>query len=153
MFRCRWMSMTLIIGLLMLTTGCGAIFTGTEDKVRIQSNPQGATVKVDGANRGKTPTQLNLSSKENHVIRIEKDGYASTTRQVSKSLGAAWLVLDIVGGFIPVIVDAATGGWYKLNRDVINVNLSEQQSAQADETSSSELDEFDLGPVSVRIQH
>jgi hypothetical protein len=32
---------------------------------------------------------------------------------VKGKVGVKWIVLDILGGFVPVIVDAATGNWYE----------------------------------------
>ena len=41
----------------------------------VTSNPAGAKVIVDGADRGGAPLYLRLKRREGHVIRIEKDGY------------------------------------------------------------------------------
>ena len=148
----RWTYLALIAGCLSLTTGCGAIFTGTKEQVRINSSPQGAAVKVDGVNRGQTPTEVTLNSDQSHTIQVEKEGYAASTRRITSSLGAGWLVLDILGGFWPIVIDAATGGWHTLERDIITVNLSKSESAKNDE-SKTDSASFDTGPVTLRVRY
>ncbi|GAA5522894.1 hypothetical protein Asal01_02862 [Fodinibius salicampi] len=36
--------------------------------------------------------------------------------------------LDVLGGLVPVVVDAATGAWYNLDQESINATLKEQNS-------------------------
>ena len=43
---------------------------------------------------------------------------------VQKSLRGGIVVLDILGGVLPVIVDAITGGWYKLSPEQVNAMLT-----------------------------
>jgi glycerol-3-phosphate acyltransferase PlsY len=49
------------------------------------------------------------------------------TRVVNTKVGAGWVVLDVLGGLIPVIVDAATGDWKKLDQDAVNAVLEKQK--------------------------
>ena len=55
------------------------------------------------------------------------EGYESITRVVNTKVGAGWIVLDVLGGLIPVVIDAATGNWNKLDQDAVNAVLEEQQ--------------------------
>jgi len=41
-------------------------------------------------------------------------------------VGAGWVILDILGGLIPVIVDAATGDWHYLDQTNVNAALEKQ---------------------------
>jgi len=36
-------------------------------------------------------------------------------------------VLDVLGGLVPIIVDAATNSWYKLDQSNFNAVLASQQ--------------------------
>lgn len=46
---------------------------------------------------------------------------------MSHSVDALWVVLDLVGGafilWVPLIIDAATGGWYKLDNKTLYFQL------------------------------
>jgi hypothetical protein len=76
---------------------------------------------------GKTPLQLKLASKKEYAIEFRAEGYQPRVYNISNKVGAGWIVLDVLAGLIPVIIDAATGAWYKLDQDNINAVLIKQQ--------------------------
>jgi hypothetical protein len=115
-----------IISLLGLT-GCATLFKGTSENVNMQSSPVQAEVFINGQLRGKTPLQLKLESKNNYAIEFRAEGYQPRVYNISSKVGAGWIVLDVLGGLVPVIIDAATGAWYKLDQDNINAVLEKQQ--------------------------
>ena len=53
----------------------------------ITSNPPGATVLVDGANRGKAPVTLNDVSPGKHKVQFTLAGYLDNVRQVDLAIG------------------------------------------------------------------
>lgn len=75
---------------------------------------------------GTTPVQLSLKADKSYTIEFRKEGYESVTRVVNTKVGAGWIVLDVLGGLIPVIIDAATGAWNQLDQDAVNAALIEQ---------------------------
>lgn len=92
----------------------------------VGSHPSGAEVYVNGFKMGTTPVELNLKADKSYTIEYRKEGYQSITRSKHKSRGR----LDsprCTWGLIPVIVDAATGNWNKLDQDTVNAVLEEQQ--------------------------
>jgi hypothetical protein len=102
-----------MLGLLISLTGCASIFKGSSQNVPITSNPEGAQVWVDGVYRGTTPLKLQLDVKKSYAVRICKDGEEQNCTLVSK-VSAGWVVLDVLGGLCPVVVDACTGSWNHL---------------------------------------
>ena len=92
-------------------SGCAALF-GTKDKdFDFNSNPVGATVTVDGQPEGTTPVRVHLSNQKEHVIVYHRDGYQDATCTLARGTGAGWVILDVLGGLVPVVVDAATNSW------------------------------------------
>ena len=79
--------------------------------VAMSSNPTGAEVWIDGARRGTTPFSLDLNNHTSHTVVFRLEGHQEVTCQLTTSVGAGWVILDVLGGLIPVIVDAATGKW------------------------------------------
>ena len=63
-------------------------------------------------------------SKNNYVLEFSAPGYTTQRVDVQKSLRGGIVVLDILGGVLPVIVDAITGGWYKLSPEQVNAMLT-----------------------------
>lgn len=104
-------------------TGCASLFKPKYGKVNFGSEPVGADVYINGYNRGKTPIQLKLSHKEPVTVTFKKDGYEDKTYVINTRVGAVWIILDCLGGFIPVIIDAATNNWSSLDSDNIQAIL------------------------------
>jgi formylglycine-generating enzyme required for sulfatase activity len=53
-----------------------------DGRLALRSEPDGATVQVDGNFYGTTPTTLSLSANDEHRIRVEKPGYQTAERHV-----------------------------------------------------------------------
>lgn len=120
-------SSTLIVFLVLSLSGCAAIFKGNSSKIDTNSTPKGAKIYVDGNYMGDTPFRLKLESKRSYAIEFRMEGYKSKTFNVTNHVGAGWIVLDVLCGLIPVVVDAATGAWYDFDQKNINVILEKQQ--------------------------
>lgn len=117
--------LTIVAALLaaVLLAGCATLFNDTSPPVSIESDPAGADVYVDGSLMGRTPVVIELSTDRSHRVVFRKEGYADRTYLLQTHTGALWVVLDVLGGLIPVIIDAATGSWQELNTEHVNVVL------------------------------
>jgi hypothetical protein len=115
-----------IILLIPLFSGCATLFGPDKHPLDLSSNPQGAEVIVNGVKKGTTPLELELKADKSYTIEFKKEGYQKVTRVVNTEVGAGWVVLDVLGGLVPVIVDAATGNWNKLDQEAVNASLSEE---------------------------
>lgn len=78
------MASVLIVGLVL--TGCATVLQGTSQSIMVDSDPRGATVFVDGQQRGITPTSFTLQKgRREQVIRVEHDGYRVQQRPLTTS--------------------------------------------------------------------
>ena len=111
----------------LIFSSCATIFKGSTDDVNFSSDPSGAKVYVNGMLLGTTPVQLELKSKNSYTIEFKKEGYETKTVVLNNSVGAGWIVLDVLFGLVPIIVDAATGNWYELDQEHVNGVLEEQK--------------------------
>lgn len=125
-----------VAGAMFVVAGCGALFNSGPAQVTFNSSPAGATVWVDGSPRGNTPVVLHLDKNTSHTVVFKMDGYQDVARSLSKKVSAGYVVLDVLGGLIPVIIDAATGSWYTLSTNSINVSMAENDQAQLQGTLS-----------------
>lgn len=103
--------------------GCATLFKQKTRVVDFDSDPKGADVYINGSRMGKTPVPLQLSNLKGVTVTFKKDGYEDKTYLINTKVGAGWVVLDVLGGFIPVIIDAATENWYNLDTDSVKVML------------------------------
>lgn len=106
-------------------SGCATIIKGSYDVVYFESDPP-AEVWVDSALVGTatlTPElRIPLESKDVHYVefRLGKERLNFT---LTRSLSAGYLVADILLGFIPLIVDAATGDWNSIDQERLRVEF------------------------------
>lgn len=116
-------TVSLILIITIILTGCATILKGTSESVSFNSDPGAAKVYVNGVLMGSTPLQLKLESKKVYNVEFKKDGYEPQTLMITNSVSAGYVVVDILFGLFPVIIDAATGAWYSLDQDNLNANL------------------------------
>ena len=109
-----------------VAVGCASIFNNPTPSVNFSSEPSGVTVYINGSSYGKTPTVVQLEAKKTHTIEFKKEGYETRTHIIHNHVGAGWIILDVLGGLLPIIVDAATGNWYELNETNVRIVLEQK---------------------------
>lgn len=119
--------MLVLFSFVFFTMSCATLFKGTSEEVRFGSDPQRAEVWVNGERMGETPLTLKLESKKTYTIEFRKEGYRTETRRITNRIGAGWIILDVLAGLVPVIIDAATGAWYSLDQKNVDAVLIRQQ--------------------------
>lgn len=113
----------LTITSLSILTGCATIVHGTRQKMSIVSHPSNATVWVDLAYAGQTPIVVEMSRKNDHVVRIQLEGYEPYEAIFSKQI-SGWAFGNILfGGVIGLAIDAITGGLYYLTPEQMQAEL------------------------------
>jgi hypothetical protein len=111
----------LLLALLASFTSCATIMRGDRREVSFNSEPQGADVYINGILFGRTPVLLQLKAGQSCVAEFRKEGYRSEVRQLKSRIKAGWLVLDVICGTLPLIVDAVTGSWNDFHQRHFNV--------------------------------
>lgn len=120
----RILSKILLIVLVCSFFSCAAIFKGNIRAVPINSDPNGADIYVNGQFMGKTPLNIKLQNNQSsYTVEFKKQGYETQVYNINRQIGAGWIILDILSGFVPIIIDAVTGAWYELEPDSINATL------------------------------
>ena len=110
--------------LIVLSTGCAAIFGSSQKPFDFTSEPPGADVYINGERMGTTPLTLELSNNDPMTVNFKKEGYAEITCMLQPKTGAGWVVGDalllifyIVPGLVAFAVDGATGAWSQIPVD------------------------------------
>lgn len=109
--------------LLLFVSGCATIIHGRSQDVMFVSQPQGATIKIDGAVKGVTPTKITLKRNQDYVVTIEKDGFEPVERTLKSGLSGWTFGNILLGGIVGGVIDLAAGGAWKLSEDKIEVGL------------------------------
>ena len=134
------LSVCAAIGLVLVSigaTGCASVFDADNDSViTVESNPPGAEVFLSGVSRGKTPAQFSVSDDGLYDLKITYEG-ESRSIAMTRSIGPKWIILDVIFGLIPVVVDAITGNWYEVQPQEIFVDFTVPEgTADADAAGS-----------------
>lgn len=109
----------------LLLTSCASIMNGENEKFTVASQPSRATLIVDGMSVGETPKQIDLSRKNDHVLKLDLAGYQPTTIHLERNI-SGWLFGNIVfGGIIGLAVDTIDGAMYKLTPQEVSQYASQ----------------------------
>ncbi len=119
--------MLLLVG--VSASGCATIFTGTHDEVTIRSEPEGATIYIDGLEEGQTPATLDIKrpgvTKTEVTLRL--DGYEPTTFVLRKEFNAVSVIN--LACVLCWAVDVATGAVTKYRPSGYDVELDPEGRA------------------------
>jgi len=124
---------------------------GTTQQIGVSSSPSGAKVTVNGQQKGKTPVILDLKRGENHVLKIELDGYLPYETTLTKKV-SGWVWGNVVaGGLIGLAVDAISGGLYNLTPEQVQANLAKGAQMQLDENGLYVMTTFEVDPEWTKV--
>lgn len=131
--------------------GCGALFNGGPAKVTFTSSPEGAEVWINGMRRGTTPTVLDLQKNQDYTVVFKLPGHKDVATTISKKVGAGYVVLDVLGGLLPVIIDAATGSWFVLSTNAVHGTLDPVASELSGTLTPEQLEQVRRGVPASRF--
>ena len=112
-------------------SGCGTILHGTHEDVSITTRPDKAQIWVDGVSVGQAPTKVSLEVIATRVVVVRAPGYKEQTIRTDKMLSGGYVAADVLLALVPVIIDAATGGWYGVAPNPMNVMLAPEGTPAA----------------------
>ena len=127
MFRSISLLLTVVVlaSSLMLASSCATLLAKDERTIMITSNPPGAEITVNGQRQGVTPTRISVDDHNRLAVTIRKPGFHPGGCYINTSIGAVWVILDLVlfATVVPLVVDLVTGEWSSLDSKYCSVNL------------------------------
>lgn len=99
------------LSLPLALSGCAAVLGTKQKDFSLNSAPPGADVYLNGNRLGQTPVRVKLSNQATHTFVFKREGFKEATCTLNRGTGAGWVILDVLTGLVPVIIDAATGSW------------------------------------------
>ena len=95
----------ILIGILSIS--CATIFKGSSADVRVNSNPVGANIFINGIDRGVTPQMLSLKRNQNYLLTFKKEGYEDLNFEVFKKFDIGTTVVGNIfsWGLVGIIAD------------------------------------------------
>lgn len=116
------LSILTMAGVLLLTTSCASIFTGSKRNVLFESEPSGAKVFVNGFEKGTTPMQIKV--KADDKIHFRLDDYKERVVVMDSNFN----LVAILNGFsiIGWGIDAITGSLKRVDTKYVKVTLEKK---------------------------
>jgi hypothetical protein len=102
---------------IIVLSGCAAILGSKQKEFSLSSTPTGADVYLNGNRLGATPVRVKLSNEATHTFVFRRQGYREASCTLVRGTGGGWVILDILSGLVPVIIDAATNSWSQTKGD------------------------------------
>jgi hypothetical protein len=125
----RAASWAVIAAMTTVLPGCGTIFGGSRQTIQAASAPDGATLTTTPeTGEFTTPASITLEKKKDYTLKFSKEGYKPASVAIEHRINGGILILDILLFPVGVIVDAVTGGWYKLSPEMASVALTKQSA-------------------------
>ena len=162
--RNRAVVCVVLVSLSVSGSGCGLMMGGSRQVVRAASSPEGAMVTTSPETaETRTPAALNLERKNSYVLTFTKEGYAPAKAELQRETRVGIVIADVLlTALIGVVVDAATGAWYKLSPEVVTVAMEKIADVPGPDrievtvqTSGKKHDRLDVRatePVSVSVE-
>ena len=120
---------------LLLLSGCGTVFSGTQQNVTVNTNVPEAKVYVDGMPMCSTPCAVDLNRRNSNVnIILKKDGYNDTVFVLKSQWNPITLVnLTFVESWT---TDFVSGGVWKYSPDAVYVEMDKKDMTKAETEQS-----------------
>lgn len=93
-----------------MCNGCATIINSDDQNVAFTTEPDGATVAIDGVGMGKTPCVIPVPRKGgDKQIMVTRQGYKTVLFTMRNTLDGALAGNILFGGFIGLGIDAISG--------------------------------------------
>ena len=113
------MKKIVLLSTLILLSSCASILTGSSRSVLFETDPSGATVFVNGMEKGVTPTQIKVEADDRVDFRL--DNYKERVVVMDSKFN----LVAIINGFslIGWGIDALTGSLQRVDTSYVKVDL------------------------------
>ena len=109
-----------IVASLGLFSACATIISSPKRKVKLNTNPQGAQVYIDGEYGNViTPCQIKVRRKKMVTYTFKKEGHEDGVVEQKGAFNPVVIGNVFLGGVVGGLIDYATGAWYELPEIVL----------------------------------
>lgn len=123
---CIWFVM-----ILLGSSGCATIFTGTRDRINFDTNPSGAIVYINGIEECRTPCSVNVKRSINDTdAEFKLDGFQTRVITLSKEFNLVSIIN--LGNLLGWGIDAVSGALMRYDKRSYEVTLEERRTTLQD---------------------
>jgi hypothetical protein len=112
--------------LLLLSSGCATMLSGSSEPVTFDSTPENATISISGEIMGRTPATITLRRKQDQVVEFSKDGYQPAKMSLATKANI-WIFANAIWYWacpLSTTTDYSTGAAYEYSPNKFYVALT-----------------------------
>jgi hypothetical protein len=125
----RNIALSLILGSLTVS-GCASIVDGTSQTVTFNSNPNGATIAINGTPVGVTPLSTQVKRSKDMVIAVSKKGYEAQQMPLQTKINTYFWGNILCGGFLGSTTDGVSGAMIEYSPNMYYTTLEPMSGLQ-----------------------
>ena len=126
---------------LFLLSGCGTVFSGTQQSVTVSTNVEQAKVYVNGMPMCSTPCAVDLKrSSGNMFIMLKKEGYVDTTVPLTSQFNAVSIIN--LSSIYSWTTDFLSGGVWRYSPDAVYVEMDTKDMTKAETEQSRKISQI-----------
>ncbi|MDF2444802.1 MAG: hypothetical protein K0S46_38 [Moraxellaceae bacterium] len=108
----------------LLLTGCASLVDGNSQPLSFNSNPDGATVYINGGAVGKTPVTITAKRKSaTQALRFSKEGYKDVEVSLISNINPWFFGNILTGGLLGSTTDGLSGAAFRYEPNSYMVTL------------------------------
>lgn len=129
----RHICLAALLAVTMTLSGCGTVFGGLSQDIKLSSDPSNAQVldTVTGVTYS-TPGTALLEKSSSHILEFSKAGYKTEVVPLRREARFLWWFLDAFSLGAGNLIDAATGGLFDIKPDQVHITLDPISSHRVD---------------------
>jgi len=113
-------------------SACATMFAPGPDTIRIQTDPPGAEVVLDGITVGQTPTSITVSRRAKGNLSLRHPEHSDVDTHLTTTLNGAVLVNVLFPGLLGIIIDGLGGNCTRwVSPDIIRLPPARSSTTQA----------------------
>lgn len=107
--------------------GCATILGGSTQLLIVNSNVDGAEVRLNDIRLGVTPLTVNLERGQTGVLKVTADGYKPHSVALNKKVSSLFFVNILSGGAFGSSTDYSTGAMYEYEPSTFMITLQPEE--------------------------
>ncbi len=121
----------LVLVMTAALAGCTTITRGPGQDLSIKSTPAGATITVDGVDRGVTPSVVPIEGNRNHFLTLTKECHETQSIALKRDFGfAMWFFGNLLFPGVGHVVDVASGAAWRSYPQKVDVPLAQREGCR-----------------------
>jgi PEGA domain len=128
-----WVARAFALGAAAAVWSCALLTQGTTEEIQVNSDPPGATVRLNNGETGVTPFSTVVPREQDIQFHFSKPGYQSADLSDNSQVEAGYLVADTIPLLIPWMVDASSGAGFAHQQTAVTARLDPVDGSRTDD--------------------